>query len=119
MSQSGKAPIALIVAHEYAHHVQNSSSKSTLGYVRNTKDLELQADCYAGIILASIDNISFNPEEVNQIIETAIWSGDKDYDSAGHHGSAENRALAVRSGLRYGASQGKTKDAYYNYCLGK
>ena len=43
----------------------------------------------------------------------------QDYDSEYHHGPGENRALALGSGLRFGGSKGKNKDAYYNmFCLG-
>ena len=46
--------------------------------------------------------------------------GDRAYDDFNHHGPGENRALALRSGLRYGSSKGKIKDAYYKmFCLGK
>ena len=119
LSKAGKAPIAFVVAHEYAHHVQFSSSKSISNEKRNTKDVELQADCYAGIILASMNNVSFDQDEVQIMINAANLLGDKEYDSHDHHGPGENRALALRSGLRYGSSKGKIKDAYYNYCLGK
>ena len=119
LSKAGKAPIAFVVAHEYAHHVQFSSSKSISNEKRNTKDVELQADCYAGIILATTNEISFDLDEVKTMIYAASQFGDYEYDSYNHHGSGENRALALRSGLRFGSSQGKYKDAYYNYCLGK
>ena len=119
LSKAGKAPIAFVVAHEYAHHVQFSSSKSISNEKRNTKDVELQADCYAGIILATTNEISFDLNEVKTMIYAASQFGDYEYDSYNHHGSGENRALALRSGLRFGSSQGKYKDAYYNYCLGK
>ena len=47
------------------------------------------------------------------------WAvGDREYDHDEHHGSPENRMLAVSSGLIYGASKGKNKDAYYKmFCL--
>ena len=64
------------------------------------------------------EDTSFNQSDVESIITTAFFVGDKDYDHRNHHGSGENRALAVRSGLRFGATKGKTKDAYYKmFCL--
>ena len=120
LGKAGKAAISFVVAHEYAHHVQYATSKLISNAQRNTMRLELQADCYAGIILASTDNISFNLDEVQTMIAAAYSVGDQAYDDFNHHGPGENRALALRSGLRYGSSKGKIKDAYYKmFCLGK
>ena len=120
LGKAGKAAISFVVAHEYAHHVQDATSKLISNAKRNTMRIELQADCYAGIILASTDNISFNLDEVQTMINAAYSVGDKEYDDFNHHGPGENRALALRSGLRYGSSKGKIKDAYYKmFCLGK
>ena len=120
LSKIGDAAVAFVVAHEYAHHVQFSQSQLIAKVQNNTMRLELQADCFAGVILASLPNVSFNQSDVESIITTAFFVGDKDYDHHSHHGSGENRALAIRSGLRFGASKGKTKDAYYKmFCLQK
>ena len=120
LGKAGKAAISFVVAHEYAHHVQFAKSKLISNAQRNTMRVELQADCYAGIILASMDNVSFDQDEVQTMINAANLFGDQEYDSHDHHGPGENRALALRSGLRYGSSKGKIKDAYYKmFCLGK
>ncbi len=82
--------------------------------------MELQADCFAGVILASIPNLSFNKKDVENMIVAAALLGDKEYDHVQHHGAGENRALALRSGLRFGSTKGKVKDAYYKmFCLQK
>ena len=120
LSKLGDAAVAFVVAHEYAHHVQFAQSQLIAKAQNNTMRLELQADCFAGVILASLPNISFNQSEVESMITAAALVGDDDYDHHNHHGSGENRALAFRSGLRFGASKGKTKDAYYKmFCLAK
>ena len=120
LGKAGKAAISFVVAHEYAHHVQDATSKLISNAKRNTMRIELQADCYAGIILASTDNISFNLDEVQTMINAAYSVGDQEYDDFNHHGPGENRALALRSGLRYGSSKGEIKDAYYKmFCLSK
>ena len=120
LGKAGKAAISFVVAHEYAHHVQYATSKSISNAQRNTMRVELQADCYAGIILASMNNVSFDQNEVQTMINAANLFGDQEYDSHDHHGPGENRALALRSGLRYGSSKGEIKDAYYKmFCLGK
>ncbi len=118
LSKIGEASVAFVVAHEYAHHIQYHKSELIAKAKRNTMRIELQADCYAGIILASIPNISFDKNDTKDMILAAGLLGDKEFDSHNHHGAGENRALAVRSGLRFGASKGKVKDAYYKmFCL--
>ena len=119
-SELGEAAVAFAVAHEYAHHVQFSQSKYIAKARLNTMRFELQADCYAGVILASIPNVSFNEKDIKAMITTAAMIGDQEYDSHDHHGSGENRALALRSGLRFGSTKGQVKDAYYKmFCLQK
>ena len=111
--------LAFAAAHEYAHHIQYS--KDRFGDL-NTLRSELQADCFAGIILATIQGISFNNEEIDKMLEFAFYElGDQDYDdTVNHHGSGENRALAFRSGLAFGRSKGQYKDNYYKmFCLAK
>ncbi len=120
LSEIGEASIAFVVAHEYAHHIQFTKSKLIAKAQRNTMRIELQADCFAGVILASIPNISFDKDDTKDMILAAELLGDKEFDSHDHHGAGENRALALRSGLRFGASKGKVKDAYYKmFCLQK
>ena len=109
--------LAFVTAHEYAHHVQYSKDGE---WKKNTLRTELQADCYAGIILASIPKISFNNDEVRDLLDTAKFVGDDDYDDPDHHGSPENRYLAFLSGLRFGNTTGQYKDKYFKmFCLAK
>ena len=120
LSEIGDAAVAFVVAHEYAHHVQYAQYQLISRARNNTMRIELQADCFAGIILASIPTISFGPDDVEAMLKTAFIVGDHNYDSDNHHGPGENRALALRSGLRFGGSKGKNKNAYYKmFCLGK
>ena len=120
LSEIGEAAVAFVVAHEYAHHVQYAQYQLISKALNNTMRIELQADCFAGIILASIPSISFGPDDVEAMLKTAFMVGDQEYDSEYHHGPGENRALALRSGLRFGGSKGKNKDAYYKmFCLGE
>ena len=114
LSQIGESAVSFVVAHEYAHHVQFAKSKLIAKAKGNTMRMELQADCFAGVILASAKNISFDESDIKDMIIAASLLGDQEYDSQQHHGPGENRALALRSGLRFGASKGKNKDAYYN-----
>ena len=116
----GTAAVAFVIAHEYAHHVQFAQSQLIAKAQNNTMRLELQADCFAGVILANLPNISFDQSDVESMITAAALVGDHEYDHYSHHGSGENRALALRSGLRFGNSKGKIRDAYYKmFCLQK
>ena len=111
--------LAFAAAHEYAHHVQYSNNSL---FDKRTLRSELQADCFAGIILATIKGISFNDDEVQKMLDFALNKlGDNRYDDVeNHHGSGENRALAFRSGLAFGQSKGQIKDNYYKmFCLAK
>ena len=110
--------LAFATAHEYAHHVQYSKDKYG---DKNNLRTELQADCFAGIILATIPKISFSNDEIQKMLSLAEYKlGDKEYDETDHHGSGENRALAFRSGIRFGSSKGRHKDNYYKmFCLGR
>ena len=120
LAKIGDAAVAFVVAHEYAHHVQFAQSQLVARAQNNTMRLELQADCFAGVILSSIPNLTFNQTDIENMIVAAALLGDKEFDSQLHHGAGENRALALRSGLRFGSTKGKVKDAYYKmFCLQK
>jgi hypothetical protein len=108
----GDAAVAYVAAHEYAHHLQANTPGLLQRAQGNRLRIELQADCYAGRILGSIPNIVFDNQDIREMLTAAAMLGDHEYDSRNHHGAGENRALALRAGLRY-ASTGK-KDNYYD-----
>jgi len=108
----GDAAVAFVAAHEYAHHIVHSVPDVRELTENNILREELQADCFAGTILASLKNIKFDENDVREMLFAADLVGDKAYDDyLEHHGSGENRALALRSGLRFGAT--KEKDLYF------
>jgi hypothetical protein len=108
----GDAAVAYVAAHEYAHHLQANTPGLLQRAEGNVLRIELQADCYAGRILGSIPNIMFDDQDIREMLTAATMLGDHEYDSRQHHGAGENRALALRAGLRYGAT-GK-KDNYFD-----
>lgn len=108
----GDAAVAYVAAHEYAHHLQANTPGLLQRAAGNVLRIELQADCYAGRILGSIPNIVFDNQDIREMLTAATMLGDHEYDSRQHHGAGENRALALRAGLRYGAT-GK-KDNYFD-----
>ena len=115
--KNNKFDLAFTTAHEYAHHVQwtafNLPKTDNWREIINIVKLELQADCFAGIILGSIQNFYINPNDSTKMMELVGKFGDKKYDDLDHHGSSENRSLALRSGLKFGSSKGIIKDNYY------
>lgn len=108
----GDAAVAYVAAHEYAHHLQASIPGLLQRARGNSLRIELQADCYAGVILGGMPNMVFDNQDIREMLTAAAMLGDHEYDSRSHHGGGENRALALRAGLRY-ASTGK-KDNYYD-----
>lgn len=108
----GDAAVAYVAAHEYAHHLQASTPGLLQRAQGNSLRIELQADCYAGVILGGMPNLVFDNQDIREMLTAATMLGDHEYDSRRHHGAGENRALALRAGLRF-ASTGK-KDNYYD-----
>ena len=108
----GDAAVAFVAAHEYAHHIVHSVPEVRELTKNNILREELQADCFAGTILATLEKIKFDENDVKEMLYAADLVGDKLYDDyLKHHGSGENRALALRAGLRFGAT--KEKDLYF------
>ena len=111
--------LAFTAAHEYAHHIQHSVDSLADRSKKNITKVELQADCYAGIMLATNPKYPFTIEDANEMLAIAEEYGDYAYDHEDHHGSGENRMLALRSGFHFGRSKGTHKDAYYKiFCVG-
>jgi hypothetical protein len=106
----GDGAVAYVAAHEYAHHIQHSVP-FLLQTNRNVLQIELQADCLAGVILATIPGVSFDETDEREMLYAARILGDNEYDESDHHGSGEERALALRAGIRFGST--KQKDNYY------
>ncbi len=80
-ARGGDVAEAYVIAHEVAHHVQNRLGiMDTYGRSRDNQtsvNLELQADCFAGIWAHSIKDAGvFEPGEINEAIDAAEAVGD-------------------------------------------
>ena len=118
MAGVGDGAVAYVAAHEYAHHIQLTSRKFAFGKDGlSTLQTELQADCFAGFILGAIPNVYFDSADVQEMLYAASLIGDKEYDTKEHHGSGDNRALALRSGFRLAVN--RVKDNYYKLFCGQ
>src|SRR4051794_27638609 len=100
----GDFGVAYVVAHEYAHNVQNELGLFRLGQQRlGAKPFELQADCMAGLWGNSVYREGkLQPGDVEEAMSTATAAGDFDYNNAQHHGTPEERRAAWLAGYRSG-----------------
>lgn len=114
-SDTGQVAQAYVIAHEVGHNVQNqlgvfnTSSAQTQG---GMIELELQADCYAGIwAYAEAKNGLFVGDEINQALNAAAAVGDDHIQKVETgsvqpetwtHGSSAQRVAAFKLGLTTG-----------------
>ncbi|CAN5462343.1 neutral zinc metallopeptidase [soil metagenome] len=109
---------AYVIAHEVGHHVQNELG--TYDAVKNTGssenkqsvELELQADCFAGIWAHSVSALGvFEPGEIKEATDTAAAVGDdrvqktitgKINPESWTHGSSAQRVQWFNTGLSSG-----------------
>ena len=121
-AQGGDVAEAYVIAHEVGHHVQQQ-----LGITRQTQQqqqanpeqanqisiqVELQADCLAGIWANSISHLNvFGPNEINEAIDAAAAVGDDriQHKAQGRtnpetwtHGSSEQRVEWFTKGYNTG-----------------
>jgi predicted metalloprotease len=98
---AGDFAVAYIVAHEYGHQIQHE-----LGLFERsvpTVRFELQADCFAGSWARSAyDEDRLEQGDLDEALNAALAVGDFEYDSAGHHGTPEQRRAAWMSGFESG-----------------
>jgi uncharacterized protein len=99
----GDFSVAYIVAHEYAHQVQDELGLFERSGQLPTSALELQADCYAGTWAKSANEENRLEEgDVQEALGAALAVGDFDAGNPGHHGTPEQRADAWNSGFESG-----------------
>ena len=110
LSRIGDGALAYVVAHELAHHLQHAIPAISRGFTSRTQ-LELQADCLAGLLLARNRLVNFTERDVVEAFKAASRLGDRTYDHFDHHGTGEMRQLAIRSGVRFGATN--KRDNYF------
>lgn len=94
----GDAALAYLVAHEYAHGMQVAfrfhPGSTVLG--------ELQADCLSGVYMAVIPNLTFDNQDIQEIVRFAYAIGGYEVWSPNWHGTPQMRAKSVIAGLKTG-----------------
>ena len=99
----GDFGVAYVVAHEYAHNVQNELGRLSAPGRTSTKPFELQADCMAGLWGNSVyAEGRIDRSDVEEAIRTAYAVGDFDYGSPNHHGTPDERREAWITGFESG-----------------
>jgi predicted metalloprotease len=94
---TGEGSAIYTIAHEYAHNVQEE-----LGIIPGLKTqyIEQEADCLAGVYLRGGINLDddSNRASFQNVIANADFSGDFAFDDPGHHGTPDERMIAVLQG---------------------
>ena len=99
----GDFGLAYVIAHEYAHNVQNELGFYELRPRGGVKAFELQADCMAGLWGNSVYRAGrLQPGDVEEAMSTALAAGDFDYDNEQHHGTPQERRSAWLLGYESG-----------------
>lgn len=101
--RAGSFGVAYVLAHEYAHNLQNELGIFKVSRFRTVEPFELQADCLAG----SWGNSAFaqgglTNEDIREAIATVSSVGDFDINNAQHHGTPTERRDAWLAGFRSG-----------------
>jgi len=99
----GDFGLAYVVAHEYAHDVQQELGLYTQTPRTGVEPFELQADCMAGLWGNSVYRAGkLQPGDVEEAMSTAAAAGDFDYGNVQHHGTPQERRAAWLDGFRSG-----------------
>jgi predicted metalloprotease len=99
----GDFGLAYVVAHEYAHNVQQELGLYTQTPRTGVEPFELQADCMAGLWGNSVYRAGkLQPGDVEEAMSTAAAAGDFDYGNVQHHGTPDERRAAWLDGFRSG-----------------
>lgn len=95
----GDSAAYFVLAHEYGHSVQRH-----LGLLNRRvpkRNLELQADCLAGVFFAATHSVGImEPGDLEEGLFTALISGDHDVWDADHHGTPQQRMKAFAMGFK-------------------
>lgn len=105
-------PYAMLLSHEYAHHVQSEAGIIS-GYralraregdsaqgERWTRRSELQADCFGGGFLGTLeDSLSIDDESREEFLSDARARGDSDAAERRTHGTPDNSELWANHGF--------------------
>ena len=100
---TGDFAVAYVLAHEYAHNLQQELGIFDNRVTSNARPFELQADCFAGTWANSVYRAGhLQPGDIEEATNTALAVGDFDVGNAQHHGTPPERRDALLVGFRTG-----------------
>ena len=101
---AGDFAVAYVLAHEYAHNIQQELGIFNNRVSAQAKPFELQADCLAGAWAYSVFQAGeLEPGDLDEALSTARAVGDFDRGNEQHHGTPDERQSALRLGYEDGA----------------
>ena len=99
----GDFAVAYVLAHEYAHNLQQELGVFDNTVSRSAKPFELQADCLAGTWAYSVyEEGLLEPGDLEEATNAALAVGDFDIGNAQHHGTPQERRAALLAGYESG-----------------
>jgi len=99
----GDFAVAYVLAHEYAHNLQQELGIFDNRVTATARPFELQADCLAGTWANSVyAQGELQPGDLEEAANAALAVGDFDVGNAQHHGTPEERRAALLDGFRSG-----------------
>ena len=100
---AGDFAVAYVLAHEYAHNLQQELGVFDNRVSESAKPFELQADCMAGTWAHSVYAAGdLKPGDLEEATNAALAVGDFDVGNKQHHGTPEERRTAVLTGFERG-----------------
>jgi len=99
----GDFAVAYVVAHEYAHNLQQELGVFDNRVTPSAEPYELQADCLAGTWANSVfEQGRLQPGDLREATDAALAVGDFDEGNEQHHGTPTERRDALLTGYRTG-----------------
>ncbi|MBI5104628.1 MAG: neutral zinc metallopeptidase [Solirubrobacterales bacterium] len=100
---AGDFAVAYVLAHEYAHNLQNELGVFDNSVSPTARPYELQADCLAGTWAYSVyAEGHLRDGDIEEAANAALAVGDFDVGNAQHHGTPQERRDALLAGFRSG-----------------
>ena len=100
---AGDFAVAYVLAHEYAHNLQQELGVFNNDVGRSARPYELQADCLAGSWAHSVyEEGLLEPGDLEEATSAALAVGDFDVGNERHHGTPEERRDALLVGYETG-----------------
>ena len=100
---AGDFAVSYVLAHEYAHNLQQELGTFDNAIGRSARPFELQADCLAGVWAFSVyEQGLLEPGDIEEATNAALVVGDFDVGNAQHHGTPDERRAALLTGFETG-----------------